>query len=259
MSAASNHVKGCSQRDDGAEAIVRSLVLREQQARNAMRDARIGLDPVKPDGQRRNSRGELELWLTAERVGETTHEVFIANDLAVELVAAKVAGNTMSTTWRWVHHTDALTRWESPTTEIALGIEYGGDLGATSASKAAITAGRKAYCEELLGIRKASAPLRELDAAMVGSRDAVSSYLRWMLCIYCQRAGVTEAAALTSLIGVVRGEDGGAPTLEGLRMPHLGPLWMVLATRMADIVTHDPGESPAGMDAPEDELPEMTP
>jgi len=229
---------------------------REAEARNALRDARLELDPVKPDGQGRNERGELELWLTAERVANVASDVLAGNDLAIELAGAKIAGNIMNTAWRWVHHTAELARWESPVTEVSLAIDYSSQLNATSASKAAITAARKTYTEELLGIRKASEPMRELELAVDGSRQALRLFTQRMLGIYCRRQRVTEAAALTAILGVVRGPDGGPPAFEGLIAVQLASLCVGLLTRLPDVAAYDPGLAPAGMEAVEDQLPE---
>lgn len=229
---------------------------RERVAREAMRLARLDLEPVSPDGQRRGHRGQLELWLTAERVASVAAEVFAGHDITVELDSTKIEKGVHTSSWYWVHQPDHAERWESPRTAIAVMVDLSGELGATSASIACVTAARKCYTQELLGIRKASEPMREFEAAAEGTRESLERYTRWLLRIYMKRRGVSEAVALTQLISVVRGLDGGAPTFEGLLAPQVAQLAMVLLTRMPE-AQYDPGAAPANMEAPEDQLPDM--
>ena len=224
----------------------------DEQERNALAAIDLVREAVKPiapdqwDGGGAETRG----WVSAQRQDEVVAPLLAEHGLAIELVGTKLVNGTgLSTVWRWRHE-----GWRSETTTIETLIDIRGDLGATAATKAAVTSARRTYLEQLLGLRQAEDLEADLAREMDKARGVAFHACKRALRAYCSRYKQSEDNVIRLLTGYDPGY-GVEATLEQLQAPMIASLWSRLLCHIPESsVSYDFGKSPKMADQLPDEL-----
>jgi len=200
----------------------------ESNALAALDLAREELKPIAPD-QWDGAGAETRSWVSVLRLEEALAPVLAKVGIVIELVGTKLVGGVgISSTWRWRYE-----GWRSEPTTIEAQIEQRGDLGATAATKAAVTSSRRIYVEQLLGIRQLEDHEGDLCREMDRGRGVALMATKRALRAYCQRYKVNEDRAIRLFLGVDPG-PGVEATVEQLPAPMIATLWYRLLCQVPE-------------------------
>jgi len=200
----------------------------ERAALVALDLVRESMKPIAPD-QSAGAGSETRSWVSVLALDDVVAPLLAKVGIVVELVGTKLVGGVgVSSTWRWRHE-----GWRSEHTTIESQIEQRGDLGATAATKAAITSSRRIYLEQLLGVRQSEDLEGDLCREMDRGRGVAALAVKRALRAYCQRYKANEDRAIRAFTGVDPG-PGVEATVEQLTAPMVATLWYRLLCQVPD-------------------------
>lgn len=208
---------------------------------------REALEPIAPD-QWDGAAGDTRGWISSARLSEVVDPLLVRHGVVIELVGTSMVGGTgLRTQWRWRHE-----GFRSDPTVIETQVDLRSDLGATAATRAAVTSARRTYVIELLGVRQAEDHEGDLAREMDRARGVAMDACRRALKAYCRRYNTSEDRAIRMFTGITPAE-GVELAVEHLQPAMVAGLWSRLLCHIpSSSVVVDFGAPVRGMD----ELPE---